>query len=156
MQEEIKRIIGRDGTPEEVLAKVEALRGETDALSKELDTLQKELEVHKKAAGESDALSAKLKAQQNFRLKAIKLGGRSSTVTAVNQEFSFVSIGVGREDGLTPDAHLLVKREGRLIGRLTIVMLDERQTLADIDLKSVPRGLQILPGDQVVIENSVQ
>jgi predicted RNase H-like nuclease (RuvC/YqgF family) len=156
MEEEIKRIIGRDGTPEEVLAKVDALKGETDALAQELDTLGKELDVQKKLAADSDALSNKLKAQQTARLKAIKLGGRTSTIAAVNQEYSFVVINIGREDGVTSDARLLVKRGGTMLGNLTIVNIDAHQTLANIDLKSVPRGMQILPGDQVVIENAVQ
>jgi len=154
MQDEIKAIIGRDGTPEEVLAKVESLKGETDALSQELETLKKELAVHKKAAGESDDLSAKLKAQQTARLKAIRLGGRSASIISVNPEFSFVVIRVGRSDGLTMDARLLVKRGGVLIGRLNAVLIEANQTIADIDLKSLRPGTQVLPGDEVVFENS--
>lgn len=154
MQDEIKAIIGRDGTPEEVLAKVESLKGETDALSQELETLKKELAVNKKLAGESDDLSAKLKAQQTARLKAIRLGGRSSSIVLVNPEFSFVVIKVGRNDGLTMDARLLVKRGGVLIGRLNSVLIESNQTIADIDLKSLRPGTQILPGDEVVFENT--
>lgn len=156
MEAEIKAIIGRDGTPEEVLAKVEALKGETDALSQELETLKKELEVNKKAAAESDDLSGRLKAQQTARLKAIKLGGSSSTISVVNPEFSFVVINRGRADGLTMDARLLVKRSGQLIGKLNIAIIENNQTIADIDLKSLAPGVQIMPGDQVIFENSVQ
>ena len=156
MEAEIKSIIGRDGTPEEVLAKVEALKGSTDALSAELETLKKDLEVAKKAANESDSTSERLKAQQTARLKAIKLSGRASTVTAVNPEFSFVVVNIGRNDGLTMDARLLVKRGGQLIGKLNIVSIEKGQTVADIDLKSLRPGEQIVPGDQVVIESSVQ
>ena len=152
MEEEIKSIIGRSGTPEEVLAKVEALKGETDALSQELETLKKELDVHKKAAGESDKESAKYKAQQTARLKAIQLGGRTATIILVNPEFSFVVIRIGRNDGLTSDARLLVKRDGVLIARLNPVLIEMNQTIADIDLKSLRPGTQILPGDQVVFE----
>ncbi len=152
MEDEIKAIIGRSGTPEEVLAKVEALKGETDALSQEVEALKKELVVHTKAAGESDQVSAKYKAQQTARLKAVQLGGRSATIVLVNPEFSFVVIRVGRNDGLTSDARLLVKREGVLIARLTPVLIEMNQTIADIDLKSVRAGTQILAGDQVVFE----
>ena len=156
MEDEIKAIIGREGTPEEVLAKVEALKGETDALSQELETLKKELAVNKKLAGESDDLSAKYKAQQTARLKAIQLGGRSATIILVNPEFSFVVIKVGRSNGLTSDANLLVKRGGVLVAKLHPVLIEANQTIADIDLKSIRPGVQILPGDQVVFENSVQ
>ena len=156
MEAEIKAIIGRDGKPEEVVAKVEALKGETDALSQELETLKKELEVNKKAAGESDDLSNRLKAQQTARLKAIKLGGSSATIAVVNPEYSFVVINRGRADGLTMDTRLLVKRGGVLLGKLNIAMIEANQTIADIDLKTIAPGVQVMPGDQVVFENSVQ
>lgn len=156
MEAEIKATIGRDGSPEEVLAKVEALKGETDALSQELETLKKELEVNKKAAAESDDLSGRLKAQQTARLKAIKLGGSSATIAVVNPEFSFVVINRGREQGLTMDTRLLVKRDGVLLGKLNIAIIEGNQTIADIDLKSLTPGVQIVPGDQVIFENSVQ
>ena len=117
-----------------------------------LEELKKELEVHQKAASEADTVSAKYKAQQTARLKAIQLGGRTATIVLVNPEFSFVVIRVGRSDGLTSDARLLVKREGVLIARLNPVLIDTNQTLADIDLKSVRPGTQIMPGDEVVFE----
>jgi hypothetical protein len=156
MEAEIKSIIGRDGTPEEVLAKVEALKGETDALNQELATLQKELEVNKKSAAESDALSAKLKAQQDARTAAIQLGGRSATVAAYNPEFSFIVINMGRANGLTPDTRLLIKRGGQLLARATITQLEKNQTVADVSLKTLRAGAQIVPGDEVVFESSVQ
>jgi len=156
MEARIKATIGRDGTPEEVLAKVEALKGETDALNQELATLQKELEVNKKTAAESDAVAAKLNAQQEARNAAIRLGGQSSTIAAVNQEYSFVVFNLGRANGLTPDTRLLVKRSGQLLGTLKITSLEKNQTIADIDLKTLRPGAQILPGDEVVFETSVQ
>lgn len=157
MEQQIAAAIGTaGGTPEEVVAKVDALKGETDALSMELDTLKKELDVHKRAATESDNLSAKLKSEQTARLKAIQLGGRSATISAVNNEFSFVVVSMGRQDGLTMDARLLVKRGNQRIANLNIVSIENNQTVADIDLKSVVPGFQIVPGDQVVIQSSVQ
>ncbi len=156
MEAEIKAIIGRNGTPEEVVAQVQALQGETEVLNQELATLQKELEVNKKSAAESDTLSAKYKAQQDARRAAIALGGRSSTVASVNPEFSFIVINMGTANGLTGETRLLVKRGGQLIGRVNITSLGKTQTVADIDLKSLAPGAQVLPGDEVVFENSVQ
>jgi hypothetical protein len=156
MEARIKAAIGREGTPEEVLAKVEALKGETDALAQQLATLTKELEVTKKTAADSDALVAKLNAQQQARSAAIRLGGQSATVAAVNNEYSFVVFNLGRANGLTPDTRLLVKRGGQLLANLKITNLERNQTVADIDLKTLRAGVQIMPGDEVVFENSVQ
>lgn len=156
MEEQIKATVGESGTPEEVVAKVEALRGETDAMSAELETLKKELDVHKAAVATSTATSNRLKAEQTARAKAIRLSGRASTITAVNQEYSFAVVNIGRQDGLTMDARLLVKRGGQMIGKLNIVSIEARQTVADIDLKSLPAGFQVNPGDEVVVDNSVR
>lgn len=156
MQRQIDEMVKGSGvsSPEEALAKVEALKGETDALTKESDTLTQELTMNKGKAAESDQLLAKLRALQETRRKAIALSGRSATVAAVNQEFSFAIINLGQKDGITTDTRLLVKRGGQRIARLNIVRIENGQTVADIDLKSVEPGMEVLPGDQVIIENT--
>jgi hypothetical protein len=155
MEKQIADIVGQvGGTPEEVLAKVEALRGETDALTKELDTLSQEFALNKGKAAESDQLLAKLRALQETRRKAIALSARSGIVAAVNPEFSFVIINFGQKDGITTDTRMIVRRGAQRIARLNIVRIEGSQTVADIDLKSLTPGFEILPGDQVIIETT--
>ncbi len=156
MEKQIADILGKTGagSPEEALAKVEALKGETDALTKESDTLTGELNLNEGKASESDQLLAKFRALQETRRKAIALSGRSGTVAAVDKEFSFVVINLGQKDGITTDSRLLVKRGGQRIARLNIVRIDSSQTVADIVVKSVEPGSQVLPGDEVIIENT--
>jgi len=157
MEAEIKAIIGRDGTPEEVVAKVEELKGITEALEKEFATLKSEMEVHRKAAGESDAESSRRKGLQTHRDKVIALTGRTATVMELNNEFSFVLLNVGRSDGLTSDSKLMVKRaDGTHIANLKIVAIEANRTVADIELKTLRAGAQVMPGDRVVIESSQQ
>ena len=154
MEAEIKAIIGRDGTPEEVVAKVEELKGITETLDKELVTLKGDMEVARKAAGESDAESGKRKSQQSSRDKTIGLTGRSATILEVNPEFSFVLLNIGRSDGLTMDSKLMVKQNGIHTANLKIVAIEANRTVADIELKTLRAGAQVLPGDRVVIEAS--
>jgi archaellum component FlaC len=157
MEAEIKAIIGRDGTPEEVVAKVEELRGITEALEKELATLKGDMEVARKAAGESDTESARRKGQQNYRDKVIALSGRTASVMEVNNEFSFVLLNVGRNDGLTADSKLMVKSgDGTHIANLKIVAIEANRTVADIELRTLRAGAQVMPGNRVVIENTQQ
>ncbi len=157
MEAEIKAIIGRDGTPEEVVAKVEELKGITEALEKELATLKGDMEVARKAASDSDAESARRKGLQNHRDKVIALSGRTAAVLEVNNEFSFVLLNVGRSDGLTADSKLMVKRaDGTHIANLKIVAIEANRTVADIELKTLRSGAQVMPGDRVVIETSQQ
>lgn len=156
MQAKIKEIIGKEGTPEEVVSKVKDLEGVTDALSKELATLKSDMEVAVKAAAASDSESARRKGIQNFREKTINLTGRAATILEVNPEFSFVLMNIGRSDGLTMDSKLMVKREGTHLANLKIVAIEANRTIADIELKTLRAGAQVMPGDNVVIETSVK
>ncbi len=90
-------------------------------------------------------------------------GGASSGIfaglncgTGSSDIAEIVVINRGRADGLTMDTRLLVKRGGVLLGKLNIAMIEANQTIADIDLKTIAPGVQVMPGDQVVFENSVQ
>ena len=154
MQEDIKRILGESGTPEEILARNEELKKENDAKVSELEHISKEADVAKKAAAESDSLIARLKQQQSTRTKAIGLASRTGTISAVNPDFGFVVVNLGQNQGVTSESRLLVKRGNQLIGKLKIVQIYGSTTVADIDSKSMTPGFAIQPGDEVVFENS--
>ena len=154
MQEEITRIAGSTGTPEEILAKNEQLKKENDAKVSEIETISKEAEIAKKATAESEVLITRLRQQQVTRAKAITLASRTGTVSAVNPDFGFVVVSLGQNEGVTSESRLLVNRGSQLIGKLKIVQIYGSTTVADIDNKSVTPGFAIQPGDQVVFENS--
>ena len=154
MQEEITRILGSSGTPEEILAKNEELKKENDAKVSEIEQISKEAYVAKKSAAESESLITRLKQQQSTRAKAISLASRSGTISAVNPDFGFVVINLGQNQGVTNESRLLVKRGSQLIGKLKIVQIYGSTTVADIDRNSITAGFAIQPGDEVVFENS--
>ncbi len=154
MQEEITRILGTSGTPEELAAKTEALKKENDAKVEETDQVSKEAEIAKKAAADSQSLVTRLKQQQATRAKAINLASRTGTISAVNPDFGFVIVNLGQNQGVTSESRLLVKRGSQLIGKLNIVQIGGNTTVADIITKSITPGFAIQPGDQVIFENS--
>lgn len=154
MQENITRILGSSGTPEEILAKNEELKKENDAKVEEIEQISKEAETAKRAASESQSLIGRLKAQQATRSRTINLASRTGTVTAVNGDLGFVIINLGQNQGVSSESRLLVKRGGQLIGKLNIVRIEGNTSVADIDFKSIARGQSIQPGDEVVFENS--
>ena len=157
MQKKIDDAIGEAGGDLDQLAdRVKALEGETDALTQEIASLNKEMEVAKVAAGKSDTEANNRKSAQNDRDKTIGLSGRSASVLEVNPEFSFVLLNVGRANGLKTDSKLMVQRNGVHIANLKIVALENNRTVADIELKTARAGYQVMPGDRVVIETSVQ
>ncbi len=154
MQEEITRILGSTGTPEEILAKNEALKKDNDAKVQELEQIGKEAEVAKKAAAESETLISRLKQQQATRAKAIALVSRTGTISAVNPDFGFAVVNLGQNQGVSSESRLLVKRGNQLIGKLKIVQIYGSTTVADIDTKSITPGYDVQPGDGVIFENS--
>ncbi len=86
------------------------------------------------------------------RKKRISLNAMEARVAAVNQDWGFIVIGAGSNSGFEPQSALLVKREGRLIGRVRPTSIEPTQTLADIEMKSLSPGVRIQPGDQVILE----
>ncbi len=74
-------------------------------------------------------------------------------VTAVNHDWGFLVIGAGSNSGFAPDTSLLIKRDGRYIATVRPTAIEQTQTIADIDLKSLVPGVRIQPGDQVMLAN---
>lgn len=81
----------------------------------------------------------------------ISRNAMEAVVTAVNQDWGFLVIGAGSNSGFTPQTTLLVKRDGRFIGRVNPTSIEATQTIADIDLESLAPGVRIQPGDRVII-----
>lgn len=154
ISEEISRILGTTGTPEEMLARVEALKKENDEKVLEIEQLDKEFEVARKSAVENEQLAARLNQAQASRTKTISLGNRTGVVSAVNPEWAFAVVNMGSNQGVSNESRLLVKRGGQLIGRLNVVQIEANQTVADISIKSLTPGFTIQPGDEVIFENS--
>ena len=73
-------------------------------------------------------------------------------VTAVNHDWGFVMIGAGSNSGFNPDTVLLVKRDGRLIGKVKPSSIEPTQTVADIEFSSLAPGVRFQPGDEVMLQ----
>ena len=74
-----------------------------------------------------------------------------SVITAVDQNWGFVVIGAGAKTGFTPQTVLLVKRDGKLIGKVRPTAIEPTQTIADIVTDSMAPGVRLQPGDRVIL-----
>lgn len=81
----------------------------------------------------------------------IRHNARESVVTAVNNDWGFVLVGAGSNQGFTPQAELLVKRDGLLIGKVKPSSVEANQTIAEINYSSLHQGARIQPGDIVIL-----
>ncbi len=108
------------------------------------------------AAAEKKLVSNKGEArrQENRRTAyeaSIRQNSMEYPITAVDHEWGYVVIGAGQKHGFAPQAALVVKRGGRLIGKLTPTSIEQFQTVADIEYESMAPGVRLQRGDMVML-----
>jgi hypothetical protein len=65
-------------------------------------------------------------------------------------EQGFVALDVGSKSGLKKGLKLDLRREASIVGRVTVTDVEESESIADLDLKSIPEGVKIQPGDELI------
>lgn len=118
-------------------AKMEELNALVDAAKKSLAAKQEEV--------------ARLVARKEARDTRIGRNAMEARVTAVDHDWGFLVIGAGSNSGFSPQTTLLVKRDGRLIGKVNPSAIEPTQTIAEIDTKTLSPGVRIQPGDIVIL-----
>ena len=134
-------------------AKMEELRLEEKGLTEEVTALTAEGELISKKLKSNQSVVTRLKENQRERSVGISRNSMEATITAVNQDWGFVVFGAGKNNGVTNESKLLIKRGPSIIGRLKIVSIEPRITVANIDRESLARGARVLPGDKVIFGN---
>lgn len=86
------------------------------------------------------------------QLKGSKPSGAipQGTVLAVNRAWNFVVLNLGRRQGIAQNTEMLVQRGNQLIGKVRVTSVETSTSIADIVVRSIPRGLSVMPGDAVI------
>jgi hypothetical protein len=90
------------------------------------------------------------------RRKNFERNSLSSRVIAVNYDWGFVIIDAGKITGLTEQTKLIVTRGAQTVGKISIMTVDGKNSMAAIVPEAVVNGQVIMPGDRVILENLVQ
>lgn len=106
--------------------------------------------ARKSLATKQDEVS-RLVSREDNRANRISRNAMEARVTAVDNDWGFLVIGAGSNSGFTPQTTLLVKRDGRLIGKVSPSAIEPTQTIGEIDQKSLSPGVRIQPGDMVIL-----
>ncbi len=93
---------------------------------------------------------ATLEDERKRRRAGANTPGVHGTVLAVNQAYNFVVLSVGERQGVVSSSEMLVMRAGSLIGKIRISSVEPTTSIGDIISNSLPRGVQVQPGDTVV------
>ncbi|MEP2775181.1 MAG: hypothetical protein ABJQ29_02215 [Luteolibacter sp.] len=152
--EEVRQILaglGEDVTIDNLGEKVNGISEDIIEKKQKMDELNTLVEGAEKRLATSEGEVGRLVERKSSRSERIRRNAMTARVTAVNQDWGFLVIGAGSNSGFTPQTALLVKRDGKLIGRVTPSAIEKTQTIADIDLDSLAPGVRIQPGDTVIL-----
>ncbi len=122
--------------------KASNLKDETTAREKDL----------KKSTSDQDEVIKRL----DERKKMFQRNSLVSTIVAVNNDWGFVVIDSGRNQGITSDTRLLITRGNQTVCKLSIVSVENNKTVANIIQKTMRKGVVVAPGDKVILESLYQ
>jgi predicted RNase H-like nuclease (RuvC/YqgF family) len=153
---EVKKIFANLGLGENVdinnlaekIAEIEEdIKGKR-AKMEELDTL---IDGAKTSLEGKQQEVVRLVERKDARNSRIGRNAMEARVTAVDNDWGFIVIGAGSNSGFTPQTSLLVKRDGRLIGKVSPSAIEPTQTIGEIEYKTLSPGVRIQPGDSVIL-----
>lgn len=126
---------------------------EWEARAKELEQLNVKLEEERSSL---KASVAEFKAKEEARQKVMLRPGLQGTILAVNQAWNFVVLSLGDRQGVVPNAELLVQRGGQMLGKVRVTSVEPSTSIADILVRTVPRGFTVMPGDTVIYQSEAR
>jgi predicted nucleic acid-binding Zn-ribbon protein len=97
-----------------------------------------------------EAQMAELRRKEQARQKSQMRQGLQGTVLAVNQAWNFVVLSIGDRQGVVNNAEMLVQRGSQLLGKVRVTSVEPSTSIADIVVRTVPRGFSVMPGDTVI------
>lgn len=152
--EEIKLVLGKlgpdvslDNFPE----KINEIKETKKNLDRELEDKLTLVTAAEKRLSANKAEGNRLTDKKMERNARIARNAMESVITAVSPDWGFVVIGAGSNTGFTPQTVLLVKRDGKLIGRVRPSAIERTQTIGDVILESLAPGVRLQPGDRVIL-----
>lgn len=143
--------MGQDVNMENLGDKIKELDERRLAQQTTLEELESNVASAEKSLANKQAEARRLVERTVNRNNRIATNSTEAVLTAVDQDWGFVVIGAGSNSGFAPQAPLLVKRDGRLIGRIRPSSIEPTQTIAEIDQKSLAIGVRLQPGDRVML-----
>ncbi len=83
--------------------------------------------------------------------KQVKAAPTIAKIKTIVKDQGFVVLDAGSKQGLKPGQELQVRRDNGVLGKLKVTSsLEENEAVADLDLASIPPGISIEPGDEII------
>ena len=126
------------------------LQTQLEETRRQLDNAEREKQLLADKIRSVDRGTATAGQQPRPRAAAPRNPGLRGTVLAVNQAYNFVVLNLGNRQGIEANSEMLVMRGGTLIGRIRVSSVEPATAIGDIITSSLPRGVQVQPGDIVI------
>jgi len=145
----------RDAEITEKTGKISALEGEKTALQGSLDEANKKItkneaditELHAQIKDKNDNIKY-LRAQLGEKFPIPK--GTNGKILAVSPDWKFVVLDIGHDNGLIPNAEMLIHRGTNLLGRVRLGIVHKKVAVADILADYATPGAVVQEGDRVL------
>lgn len=90
---------------------------------------------------------------KNYNSLQVKIKGLPSIakVKSFNPDYGFVELDAGKNKNLETGMHFDIRRDAMIVGKVTIGdTIEDGSSIADVDPKSVPVGVVLQPGDEII------
>jgi hypothetical protein len=148
---EILKTLGDDINIDNLPEKIQQIEDDKKARQAKLEELETNIGAAEKLLASNRAEVDRLVKRKIERSARIGRNSMEAVVTAVNQDWGFLVIGAGSNSGFTPQTSLIVKRDGKMIGRVRPSSIEPTQTIAEVDFDSLAIGVRLQPGDRVML-----
>jgi hypothetical protein len=126
------------------------LQAQLDEARKQLDNAEREKLFLAEKTEATTEPRPKAAQEPPARRRISSQPGLHGTVLAVNQAYNFVVLNLGGRQGVETNAEMLVLRRGTVIGKIRVSSVEPATAIGDIISSTLPRGVQVQPGDTVV------
>jgi len=153
--QEVLKSLGDDTTLENLAEKIQQVTDVKKSKEDKLDELKTLVAAADKLLANNHTEVDRLVKHDIERDSNIGHNSVEAVLNSVNQDWGFVVIGAGSITGFSPQTALLVKRDGRVIGRVRPSSIEPSQTIAEIDFASLAPGVRLQPGDHVMLAKPI-
>jgi uncharacterized protein (DUF3084 family) len=146
----------KDMKPETMVEQINGMKKSTAEYQAQAEAKKKEVEAEQAKIVDSRRVLDEIVKKIEDRKKSFDRNSLNARIVAVNSDWGFVVVNAGKTLGITEAAKLLVIRGTQTVGKLSIVSVEGERTVANIVPESISKGINIAPGDQVILENLYQ
>jgi len=149
---EIEDMMASLPRPDVLIPKIQKLKSNIALLNDEIDVAESKLANLVQGGKDTDGVIEDFIELVDNQTKLRSQPYLTTKLSAVYQQWGFVTLSSGDLQGVVPNSRLDVMRDGEVIAKLKVSAVEPNSAAADIVRDSIAHGFILIPGDQVVPE----